>query len=338
MTALVTADFHLSSNPRDDYRHKFIVEKLRETIVETRVKHLIILGDLTDQKDCHNAELVNDIVDYLHTFSLLCEVIILRGNHDCINPLKPFFEFAGLMNNITWITRPKVITIEGLGICTFLPHTRNHEKDWAELSFAPIKRDPNDFWIFCHNTFEGADAGTGHPLKGIPTTVFPKRAKVISGDIHVPQQLDQITYVGAPYTVTFGDSYDPRMLLIGRKGIEKSIRCFGVKKLTVDIVDPHNLPDYGLEINKSDLLKVRVHLKASDYAKWNEIQSAVRKWGEAYGAVVCAIQPIKISKHIKLARKRGATQTDRELMELYSKRRSVSDDVLKTGLWIMDKT
>jgi len=337
MTALVTADFHLSSNPRDAYRHWWVAGELRELVKSLKPDRVIILGDLTDQKDCHNAGLVNDVVGYLHNLSKTCPVIVLRGNHDCINPLEPFFEFVGLLPNVTWITRPKAIALEGLGNCMFLPHTRNHKKDWKELSFAPFQRDPDTGWIFCHNTFEGADAGTGHPLKGIPTEVFPKKAKVISGDIHVPQKLDQITYVGAPYTVTFGDSYQPRVLLLGRNKVERSINCTGPQKCTVDIVNVHEpLPDY--EINAGDMLKIRVHLKASDYAKWNEIQASVRKWGEDYKAIVSIIQPMKLDKHVRLARKQTATQTDRELMELYSKRRSVSDDVLKTGLWIMDKT
>jgi len=352
MTAIVTADLHLSSNPRDSYRHHFVRNILLGIVTRKRPTTLIILGDLTDQKDYHSSELVNTIVEYLYAFSLECPVIVMRGNHDCINPDMPFFGFVKHIPNITWITQPKVMTIAGLGVCCFLPHTRNYKRDWEELSFAPYKRDPNTGFIFAHNTFDGADAGHGRTLRGIPTSVFPKQATVISGDIHIPQTLNQVTYVGAPYTVTFGDSYKPRVLQIGltperpytvsgRKEASReiqmqSIPCEGAQKRVVDIKNPHK--GLAIALNKGDMVKARVHLAAEDYARWNEIQAQVRKAIEQQGAIASIIQPIKVSQTIKLQRKRTAgLQNDLELLETYAKRRGVTTDTLKTGKWIMEQ-
>jgi hypothetical protein len=340
MTVLVTADLHLSSNPRDSYRHDFVKNTLPELVVRASPRTLIILGDITDQKDYHSSELVNTIVEYLYALSRECPVIIMRGNHDCINPDMPFFGFVKHIPNITWITHPKALEVRGLGPCCFLPHTRNYKRDWKDISFAPFKRDPNCGVIFAHNTFDGADAGHGRKLSGIPTTVFPKQATVISGDIHLPQTLNQVTYVGAPYTVTFGDSYKPRLLQIGltpsRKIQMQSIPCEGPQKCVVDIKKPRKSLD--LDVNAGDMVKARVHLAAEDYAHWNEIQAHVRKEIERLGAIASIIQPVKANQAIKLQRKRkGGIQNDLELLETYSKRRGLTEDTMKTGKWIMEQ-
>lgn len=336
MTALITSDFHLSSNPRDRYRHEFVGKTLPALVLQHKSDQLIILGDLTNEKDNHSAELVNEVVGYLYQLAQRCPVIILRGNHDCIDPTKPFFQFVSAIPNITWHTYPADVGLKGLGRCLFLPHTRNYKKDWGMVA---ASKNNNYNWIFAHNTFEGADAGHGRRLSGIPTNVFPRDATVISGDIHIPQKLDQITYVGAPYTVIFGDTYQPRLLEIGLtpkgKPQMQSISFYSTRKVVIDIKDTDSLPD--IDLVAGTLLKLRVHLKADDYSKWSEIQTKVRKWGENYRCVVCMIQPVKVSKSIKLKRRKITVQSDRELLETYSKRLGVASNTLKTGLWIMDK-
>lgn len=340
MVALVTADWHLTSNPKDVYRHWWVAGELLELVKKHRPRQLIVLGDLTDQKDCHSAELVNDIVAYLAKLADECELYILRGNHDCLNPLMPFFGFVKHIPNIKWITEPDVFHLEGLGDCAFLPHTRDYKKDFKVLNLAPYKRNPERGWIFCHNTFQGANGGHSL-LEGIPTDALPDTG-VISGDVHVPQKLDQITYVGAPYTVTFGDNYVPRVLMIGldqkNRRQMQSIKCTGPRKLTIDFAykDGDLFPD--LEIEAGDMCKVRVTLKANHYAKWNEIKAAVKAWIEGFGAHARGINAVKSDKAIKLARpNQTSLATDKEYVGYYAKRNKLSTDMLKTGMWLMEK-
>ena len=340
MTALVTADLHLSSNPRDDYRHVFAAQTLVKLVKQHAPKQLIILGDLTEQKDNHGAELVNAVVGYLARLAQSCDVYVMRGNHDCLNPNQPFFEFVHKIPKITWITHPADLGLDGLGRCLFLPHTRNYKKDWARIDLKPYQDNANNGFIFCHNTFEGAiTAAKGHPLKGIPTTTLPPKAHVISGDVHYPQQLDQVTYVGAPYTVTFGDAYSPRMLLINgykNKVTVNSIPVTGVRKRTIEVDDPANLPP--AQARAGDLLKIRVHLKVEDYVKWGEIQTNIRKWGESTGAIVCQIKPIKTSRRMRLKRSGASTsRTDLQLLHSFGERRALASPFMKTGEWLMKK-
>src|SRR6266567_2832077 len=105
MTTLVTADLHLSSNPRDAYRHERMWE-IRKILKKYEVDRLLILGDLTEQKDHHSAELVNEVVNHMILFSECCPVTILRGNHDYVSSECPFFVFLKHIKRIQWINNP----------------------------------------------------------------------------------------------------------------------------------------------------------------------------------------------------------------------------------------
>ena len=50
MSVLITADLHLTSRPNDSYRFDFL-NWLPKKIKEHKIQTLLILGDLTDQKD-----------------------------------------------------------------------------------------------------------------------------------------------------------------------------------------------------------------------------------------------------------------------------------------------
>ena len=90
MSILIATDLHLSDRQRD--RHRFGIFKwLREQQMKYQTKAVFILGDLTETKDTHNANLVNRIVDNL--CSLAPPVFVLKGNHDYIDPSNPFFGF-----------------------------------------------------------------------------------------------------------------------------------------------------------------------------------------------------------------------------------------------------
>lgn len=331
MSALVTSDWHLSSNPKDHYRHYWVGTELPLMIRQHKPDWLLVLGDLTHQKDCHNAELVNDVVTYLEKLARLTQVIIMRGNHDCLNPDRPFFEFVKHIPRIKWISHPHGTNLETLGDCLFLPHTRNYKKDWEFVDFNLWRK--GEGWIFAHNTFDGADAGSGRRLRGIPLDVFPKRARVISGDVHVPQILGQVTYAGAPYTVAFGDSYRGRVLHILGNGEMLSLKTSGPQKVVIHI----DGPSFDIDLNHGDIVQARVTLKANDYARWNEIKAAVRKRIERQNAIAAEIKPIKANKAVKLNLKRSSSQSDAELLNSYGQRRGVGEDYMKTAHWIMGR-
>src|ERR1700678_2446598 len=132
MTVLVTGDIHWSENAKEDYRHQW-VKWLVTTIQKKEATTLIILGDLTNSKDRHDAWLTNKVADHIHELSNICKVIIQMGNHDYLATDNPFFEFLRFIPNVRWIGVPTSFQVEDIGNCLFLPHTRNYKKDLVML-------------------------------------------------------------------------------------------------------------------------------------------------------------------------------------------------------------
>lgn len=331
MRMLITSDLHLSSNPRDEYRHDFI-GRLRKMVNEYKINVLAILGDLTEQKDKHSAELVNRVVGHIDRLAQsVSKLIILRGNHDWLNdPSMPYFKFLGRLPNVSWINEPTAV---GPGL--FLPHTTNYKKDWAKY----IDNGFGDFQIaFAHNTFAGAlgDFGdTGRVLEGIPTDIFPKGLTVISGDVHSPQTVGTVIFVGAPYTVDFGDKYSPRVLIYD-DGRLSSIPCRGPQKQLVEIKAVSELSKVK-GLREGDILKVRVTIDRAESAVWAEIREEVRAWGVERGYLVHNVQPVieDAQRRLDTAKRRRVSKTDEQLFSDYCRRMGIDDRTAGVGRKIM---
>jgi hypothetical protein len=255
-----------------------------------------------------------------------CPVWILRGNHDYVDIQNPFFRFLQCVEGISWINDPYEYQKE-----LYLPHTTNWKRDWGSLDFSD--RD----WIFAHNTFEGADVGHGRKLSGIPTKVFPDD-NVISGDVHIPQKLGSVEYVGAPYTVDFGDDYAGRVMLLNKHGECKSIPLSMPQKKLVEASDLKEL-NKAKQVKPGDIVKVRWFLSPDQQARWPEIQTSIRQWSEKHGYVLHTVQPVLEGQRLtgEKAKRKINTRSDTQLLESYAKQRGVDQRTLKTGLTLMGK-
>jgi DNA repair exonuclease SbcCD nuclease subunit len=306
---------------------------------------LVILGDLTEDKDRHSANLVNMIVRELSEMASVVPIAILMGNHDYLNEGHPFFAFVRHIPNIEWIGKistgamlkgPKFRSIfDG---CLFLPHTRNHERDWADL-INPGKASAETAFglrfdqyrvVFAHNTFNGAEVGWGRKLEGIPLDIFPKKTRVVAGDIHRPQTLGPVTYVGPPYTVNFGDDYKPRMLSITGDLVSVSVDAWPQKRL-LEISDVKELP----KAKEGDIYKVRVQV--GTLVDWANIHQMVRDWAAEQGVILYRCEPIMthrvVNKRVRVDASEGPT--DEKLVRQYAKRHTLEDKTLAVGLELL---
>jgi predicted phosphodiesterase len=330
MTTLITADLHFSLLRVNAYRSKF-VDTLLDMLAKYKADHLLILGDLCEQKDEHPAELVNQVVEHIWRLSRKRKVTLLRGNHDYLSPDSPFFAFVDHIDNVAWINTPTKTWSTGHDhVYFYLPHTDDYERDWANLQF-----DDCD-WIFCHQTFDGVVSESGAELRGIPTRIFPLDAGVISGDIHKPQALGVVTYVGAPYTIRFGDSYMPRVILIDKDKMS-SIPCPGPQKRLLECTAGEKLPlTTKPQILKGDIIKVRCKVKQFEPDKWSRFKASVYEWGEKHGFVIHQITPVFARETTVGKRQSTAVPSDQQVMSAYGKKRQVAETVMKTGYWLME--
>lgn len=318
---LITGDIHLTDDPRDEYRWD-IFRWLRVQGENRGATHVVILGDVTDRKDKHSAALVNRVFDELNELSDHFGVRWLKGNHDYdADPATPFFRWCPAM-----VDQPREEEIDGDRVL-FLPHQRR----WK-----PVQKVAGFDWVFLHQTFSGAIASNGYEMEGANTKLFSKRrigaaCRVISGDIHVPQKIGNITYVGAPHPITFGDSYKPRVLFWdGRK--MRSIKRTTIRKATVTITCVDELMEQGF--GDGDQIKVKYVLPRRDYHEWGEHKQAVREFCEAEGILLagCALEKDTGRARLKLADAREhASHTHEETFEAFCREHSVDKALKNTG-------
>ena len=270
MSTLITADLHLTDNPRDADRWG-LFPWLADRIEENRVRDLLILGDLTDAKDRHNSALVNRIVTSLWQISRLCPVTVLRGNHDFVDEDNPFF---GFLQRIPGVTYPASLMEVNMPVggraarCLFVPAQRRWSETMDGYDFSPFD------YVFCHQTFSGCKSENGTVLEGVPPSVFRGfSGKVWSGDIHVPQKVGRsIEYVGAPYHIKFGDDFPARVVLL-RAGKQEDLHYQGQPRILAEVGSVDELAK--MKIEPGAQVKVRVHISPAEFPEWRAIKAKV---------------------------------------------------------------
>lgn len=322
---LVTADLHASDQPVNSYRLDFVSKELPKLLQQERIERLIIAGDLTEKKDRHSAWLTHHVVKALHQLARMAELFIVEGNHDFQDIDYPFFRFVERLDSeyaIHWINRPHLLD-EGL---LLLPHTSDYQRDWAKL--------PSCRMIVTHNTFQGALSERGGKLRGIPLNALPRNVQVFSGDVHEPQQLGMVCYIGPPYTIYFGDTFAPRVLLMDERGAMRSMPTKAPRKRLLELDYPWQQKQFD-QVRRGDIVKLRITITQKEAPQWHEIRDAARSLTASRGCQVFAVQPILLRSSSK--RGQSASQTvlrknDSELIKDYCSRLKLDRETMTMGL------
>ncbi len=277
---LLVSDLHLVDNPQESYRFElfpWLLDKVRQYDYPA----VLILGDLTDHKDRHPASLVKKIINSITLLSEETNVVILAGNHDCIDPANHFFSsiFANI-EGVSFIIEPTLI-----GTDLFLPHSRNPIADWEDISFDGVDR------VFMHQTMNQSVVSNGTKIDGLPASVFRScSAAIYSGDVHVPQKVGKVTYIGSPYHIHFGDKFKSRVLFLSSDNQQYNLRFNTISKHTLKIrnVDQLNF-DSGI-LKKGDQVKVILTLPRSEFVDWESKRAEVYDRCDELGLVVFGVE------------------------------------------------
>lgn len=362
MSILLTADLHLTDNVRDEYRwgvFKFIKEQAQKYRTSSdKITHLFILGDLTDSKDRHKSQFVNRIVDEL---TLLMEhfpnTYILAGNHDSLYPNTPFFKFCNLINTvgpeIEYVTEPREVRIQLVGIPRYeyksekiilFPYSKTAAWDWREYDCSGSRM------IFTHATFDGAVVENGQEMEGLPITVFKNRpddCQIFSGDIHVPQKIGPLEYIGAPYPIRFGDEYNSRLLLISSRVhmerldiLEKTNLYFEtIKKHLINISHLDELYS-NKDLMSGDQIKVRIKLSREDRNEWDKIKRGVHKACKDKGLILGGIE-LDLGDEQKQRMSRGqflGVETSEQILDRFVKEKGIDSYTASIGKSILEES
>lgn len=330
MASVITADLHLSANPRDAYRHRWM-EGLPALLQREEADRLIICGDLTTEKDYHSAWLTNKIVRYVHDASAVCPVYILMGNHDYTSAANPFFEFLGGFDRVHWIKEVTETKLKGLGRCLFIPHQRKLEA-WDGLE--QLKEEWN--WVFAHATFQGARNEQDLEMEG-PAMGLVLGHRVISGDVHVPQKVGPVTYVGPPFRINYGDTYQPRILLLSEHHANQRL-CEGPRKVLVEAASWDDIEAVG-DCRTGNMVKIRYSIPSQDYDKWPLLRKRIEDWAAKNKLILDAVIPVPLIADTAPDKKAKVVKTasDLEIIKSYATRYQVGDKTLRMGLRLLEK-
>lgn len=284
---LATGDIHMSDRPKDAYRLG-LFDWLAAQQKKYKTSATFILGDLTVFKDRHPAALVNAIVEGL--CKLKPPVYIDMGNHDYISETSPFFNFVNNIEGLYFIRRPKIVTVENLRFLV-IPHMKDGWPDFAKFG----KPD----YAFVHQTVDGAVSESGMKLRGLPSAPIAAigAKKVFGGDVHRPQRIGPVNYIGPPYSITFADDFDAGVLLLEPNGKETRLHYPCLKKWLIKINDLEGLDKF--RVVPGDQVKVIMTLTREEVYDWPQIRASIREWCKRAEVEVFGIELVTVGTEKK---------------------------------------
>lgn len=340
MVALITSDIHMESAAIHAYRWElfpWLAQQAREHCVDA----IFILGDLTSAKDRHPASVVNKMADGFAEISAVAPVFVIMANHDFIDPANPFFGFLTQFDNVVYAREPLVVDVPMANQpvpCLLLPNVADPVEEWKPIAatFAEMNH------IFMHQTFRGALCENGTRDESGPVADFLMMGtydttEIYSGDIHVPQTLGRVQYVGAPYRIDFGDQFKPRVLLIDEEGWKHDLHFPCPDKHLVEITREGEIQGLA-KARPGDLVKVRVRLQRADLVVWPRIRQAVREMA-AEGGLVLLGPELRISDDAAapVLAPKVTRQSPSDLVSAYADREELDADLASIGQTIIEE-
>lgn len=292
---------------------------------------MIITGDLTDRKDYHPAVLTNRIVKEVLTLrAAVDEVIILMGNHDYLLEGHSYFSFLSSYAGVHFVTKPTEFMLDGGPSAYFLPHTKTPAKTWAGMDFSHYDL------LFMHQTVTGSVASNGQVMDG--EEMPPLNAgRVFSGDIHVPQKIGPVEYIGSPYHVHFGDRFKPRCLLIDRKLRQHDLHFETISRIAITAQGVDDLR--RLKLRPGDQVKVKVKLAEAEAPEWSARRRAIADYLRRQEVELHGIE-LEVEKSARVLRRLLPGQASRKVSAPdavlgFVERNALGADAADAGLEIL---
>lgn len=223
---------------------------------------LVIAGDLNDTKSLIRGEVANRLIEIFKAAQ--CPVHIIVGNHDLLNEKGSEHSLNFLAPYVTNIISG-LVYIPGIAENVYCLSYQNDADNFKRM-FTLI--EPGSILI-CHQGFQGAFMGDYIVDK---TSVDPKQlgnTKIISGHYHKHQDIENVTYIGSPYTMSFGEANDggKGFLILNSDGTFKRV-LLDLRKHYKFEFPLENLQDASLDYFKlADLVWLKVHGQSSELKK-----------------------------------------------------------------------
>lgn len=257
-------------------------------------------------------------------------IIVLMGNHDYLRKGHAFFSFLNHLPNIKFVDTTWDDSLDGDNgpACLFLPHTKTPTADWEPFNYGMFA------YVFMHQTVGGSVSSNGMELEDEGVPAFPKDVKVFSGDVHVPQVVRGVEYIGSPYHVHFGDNFKPRGVLIDRRGRHVDLHMESPRRLKVVARSLRDLKTK--EILKGDHVKLEMQLDATDKHDWSAIKRKATEWLAGVGAAIHGVRltvlPTDGAAAVLCPSATSLRDTDEEVVEQFVRYEDLGPEAYETGV------
>lgn len=258
---------------------------------------------------------------------------ILLGNHDYLREGHAYFEFLNHVPGVHFITEKYEDGDQGGPLALFLPHTKNPTCDWAGMDLSHFS------YVFMHQTAPGSVASNGQKMDGeaLPSLKGPK---VYSGDIHVPQVLGEIEYIGSPYHVHFGDRFKPRAVLLDSRGRPHDLHFPTINRFTLSVSSIAELKREAADLKQGDQVKLRIRLEEADKHSWLTMRREAVSVLKDRGAEVCDVELILARSQRRVIRGTRESMvrdgySDADAVLLYVLAEELGADALDLGLGLL---
>lgn len=189
-----------------DYQKIFLDNVFFPYLREHGITQIILPGDLVDRRKYINfntaRRMREDFLDPIRREFVMC---VVAGNHDIYSrntsEVNALDELIGNDDRIPFFTKPQETSIDGTAI--LLVPWINDENQVATLE--TIKNTKAQICIG-HLELKGFEMQKGHVADhGMDAALFDKFDLVISGHYHTRSTKGNITYVGTPFQMNWGD-------------------------------------------------------------------------------------------------------------------------------------
>lgn len=325
---ILTSDWHLTDNPDDDYRWD-VFKILENAMVTHGSREIMILGDLCDRKDRHSGVLVNRLIfEFTKLIMVGGKITIIMGNHDRPMNGPAYWTFLNEHNNIEFFDKPFMRNHPQLGRKLFLPYSANPKVEWDDINFRSAHA------IFMHQTVTGVRENgvtfTNDKMPDLPDI------PIYSGDIHTPQRVGPVCYVGAPHPVKFGDDYQCRMLVLDELyHIKTRIDLDPPRKCIAEVSSIKQLD--SLKLKAGDQVRIRWKLPIGELDRWEVDQETVAEWQAKSGVKISSLEPTIVMEAKTADQPAQIAEEPSAILKQFAEEEGITGPMLDYGLELIEK-
>jgi DNA repair exonuclease SbcCD nuclease subunit len=188
----------------------FFRTTLMNTIDDHKISDVRILGDLFDNRNTLNVRTINTVLDIFNFYNINRPDVkfnILIGNHDQYYHNRSDINSINILKNIPNINIVDKICIEKINgkkivMVPWLIHETETYQKFTHMTDGDEKFD----LLLGHFEIRGFEVTPGIiDTTGLETNIFRNFKKVFSGHYHLRDTRGNLTYLGCPYQLSWGD-------------------------------------------------------------------------------------------------------------------------------------